>query len=79
MTIALIFDRLNLEKFILSVRNTLPLKTSETGFSEVTVVKWKGTMVESIIGAIYFDGGLRAVKRFLVGWKPQLFVNLYGE
>lgn len=77
--LSLIFDRLELNKYILSNRNVLPSDTSSTNLAEENIIKWKGTMVESIIGAIYFDGGVKAVKRFLVGWKPQLFVNLSND
>ena len=60
-----IFDRLHLKNYILSDKPTLPSNTH-----------WKGTMVESIIGAIYLDGGISAVKRFLAGWKPHFFVTM---
>ncbi len=77
--LSLIFDRLELDKYILSNRDVLPSDTFSTNLAEENIIKWKGTMVESIIGAIYFDGGVKAVKRFLVGWKPQLFVNLSND
>ncbi|MFX0170298.1 MAG: ribonuclease III domain-containing protein [Candidatus Hodarchaeota archaeon] len=77
--LSLIFDRLELNKYILSNRVIIPSDASFNDISDDKKVKWKGTIVESIIGAIYFDGGINAVKRFLVGWKPQLFINLQEE
>ena len=62
--LAKIFDKINLEGYVLTTKKEMP--TNE---------HWKGTVVESIIGAIYLDGSIQAVKRFVIGWNPKALMN----
>ena len=60
-SLARLFDKLDLKSKVLTGREIIPKSDH-----------WKGTIIEAIIGSVYLDGGIDAVKRFLKGWRLKM-------
>ncbi|OLS18914.1 MAG: Ribonuclease 3 [Candidatus Heimdallarchaeota archaeon LC_3] len=59
-----IFDKLRISEHVITEKEKIPFDHH-----------WKATIIEAILGAVYFDGGIEVVRKIVAGWKPKTIIK----